>query len=139
MYSATAIVPTLKFTSAAAQRVVDAALDQTADEVESYYESSVSRWKTKVTFFQQRLTNERVIGTNSLVFVYNDENTRPHRINPRYARALRFKGRSGKIVFSKTGVNHPGTTGKKISQGIARQIQPVLLRRVNVGLQGVAQ
>lgn len=135
MYSAVAIVPNLGITSATAQRAVDAAFDQTADEVQSLYERVVRPWKTKVSFFQQRLRDERVIGTNSLVFVYNDEDTKPHRINPRRKRFLRFKGRGGNVIFSK-GVNHPGTTGKKISQGIARQIQPVLLRRVNLALQG---
>lgn len=53
-----------------------------------------------------RVTGE--LTTNNEVLYYRWSGTRPHRIEPKVAKALRFRGSSGNFVFAR-GVNHPGT------------------------------
>ena len=126
MYTVKSVVPTTKLNITALEKRLSKALDTTASNVNQRYHNVTRSWRTPVTFATETpTTNERTITTQSDIFLYNDEGTKPHRINPRRKRYLRFRGRSGDFVFSK-GVNHPGTKAKKITHGIAIAIQPVL-------------
>jgi len=127
MYNVKSIVPTTNVTIAELEKQLSKALDTTASDVNQRFARVTRQWRTPVTFATETpTTNERTITTQSDIFLYNDEGTRPHRINPRRKRFLHFYwGRQGRWVFSK-GVNHPGTKAKKITHGIAVAIQPVL-------------
>ena len=127
MYNVKALVPTTKHSVAELEKRLDRALDTTASDVNRRYAAAIRQWRTPVTFATETpTTNERTITTQSDIFLYNDEGTRPHRINPRRKRFLHFYWRrQGRWVFSK-GVNHPGTKAKKITHGIAVAIQSVL-------------
>lgn len=75
--------------------------------------------------------------TNNEVLYYRWSGTKPHRIEPKRAKALRFRGSSGNFVFAR-GVNHPGTkphpwietAGEKseaaIKAGFEREVGEVL-------------
>lgn len=48
------------------------------------------------------------VGSNRKIAELHHEGTRPHIIRARNAKALRYVGRDGNVVFAKS-VNHPGT------------------------------
>lgn len=52
-----------------------------------------------------------LVGSDNKIARLHHDGTRPHRINPRTAKTLRFHSH-GKIVFAKV-VNHPGTKANK--------------------------
>lgn len=82
-----------------------------------------------------RVTGEST--TNNEILYYRWSGTKPHRIEPKRAKALRFRGSSGNFVFA-GGVNHPGTkphpwietAGEKseaaIKSGFEREVGAVL-------------
>lgn len=82
-----------------------------------------------------RVTGEST--TNNEVLYYRWSGTKPHRIEPKRAKALRFRGSGGNFVFAR-GVNHPGTkphpwietAGEKseaaIKAGFEREVGEVL-------------
>lgn len=67
------------------------------------------------------------------MFVEND--TRPHVIRPRRARALRFLV-GNRVVFARR-VRHPGTKGKHMFREGAKEVHPIAVKLLRSALQQV--
>lgn len=111
-------------------------LRSAAKGVEKDYKATVATWKTPVEFETiislRGSRAEFLVGTNSKIYQYVDEGTKPHVILPKRAKMLRFQtgyrakttpnvigstqgGANGSIVYSK-GVMHPGTKARNFSK-----------------------
>lgn len=118
VYTAKAIIPRLKLTADGAKAAVKRGLDKSAREVRTDLEATTDGWKNPVDFtIDDPQENTRVIGTNNLIFLFNDQPTKKHDIRPKRRKRLRF-AIGGEVIYSKL-VRHPGTKGKFFTKKIA--------------------
>ena len=119
------------------ERAINNALNETALAVKADFGVITQTWKSRPSFNIRSGEWERIISTNSEIFGYVDEGTRPHRIEPRNAPRLSFQsgyarktvphviasrpgGAFGGTVYS-LGVNHPGFEGAHSAEEIAKK------------------
>lgn len=112
-----------------------------AKAVEKDYKATTATWKTPVEFetvISLRSSRaEFLVGTNSKIYEYVDQGTKPHVILPKKAKMLKFQtgytakttpgvigsvtgGATGSIVYSR-GVMHPGTKARRFSELINKK------------------
>lgn len=122
MYKATVIIPKNALQVPAVRRTVRVALDKSADLAERELAAPTRRWQKPVSFATSSPDeNTRVVGTNSDIYLFNDQPTKPHKIRARRARRLSFNWR-GRQRFPLE-VNHPGTKGKYLARRAAEVVQ----------------
>jgi len=124
-----------------------------ANAIEDDFNKTVEHWTKKPEF--EKIVDMGppiaiLVGTDNEVYGYVDKGTRPHKIYPRKAKALRFQsgyatktipgvigsmagGPFGDTVFSK-GVNHPGTKARNFSKEIEKKWQKKFKRRMEKAL-----
>lgn len=137
------------------RREVTRELRSIAENIRGDYEATTAGWRTSVTFVVREAAAVRggasiIIGTDSDVYRYVDEGTRPHSIKPKRAKILRFQtgyrpktrprvlrsasgGATGPAVFAKQ-VQHPGTRARGFTETIADKWQPRMARRVQLAI-----
>lgn len=112
------------------QQAIYAALDKEKQALEKDFDLTVKTWKRKPVFVIRQTATATTISTDSEIYGYVNEGTRPHVIRPRKAKSLRFyasgfvsktvpgvavarKGRaaSQNLTYSQ-GVAHPGFPGR---------------------------
>jgi hypothetical protein len=107
------------------------------------FEATTKTWNHKPVFTVDVSTKGQgpavLVGTNSEIYGYVNDGTKPHDIYPKRAKVLRFQGgysaktspgvigsgaggSSGATVFSR-GVRHPGTKARNFDEVIARKWQ----------------
>jgi hypothetical protein len=124
------------------------------------YGKTVATWRRKPKFEQLIGLDKQqatvLVGTDSEIYKYVDEGTRPHRIVPRRARYLRFQvgyraktvpnvigstagGKFGPIVYRKA-VQHPGFPGRNFTKIIQhRRKKPFRDAMLKAAQKGVAK
>lgn len=128
-------------------------------EVDKDFDSTVKTWDNKPKFDREFKSSKSQIrfftGTNNEIYGYVSGGTRPHRIVPKRAKVLKFKGTynaktspgsipagpggsSGADVFSK-GVMHPGTKPRNFDKQIAKKWEKNFRRRLVKTMQQVAK
>lgn len=118
IYTAKAIIPRLKLSADGAKGAVKRGLDKSAKAVRTDLEHTTDGWSTPVDFtIDDPQENTRVIGTNNLIYLFNDQPTKKHDIRPKRRKRLRFEA-GGEVIYSKL-VKHPGTKGKFFTKKIA--------------------
>lgn len=122
MYKARVILPKNALQVPALRAASRKALDRSADLGKRQLESDVRGWKHRVSFATSS-PNEftRVVGTNSDIYLYNDQPTKPHKIRARRGRTLSFVWRGRRRWPIE--VNHPGTKGKYMTKHAAELVQ----------------
>jgi aminoglycoside phosphotransferase len=122
MYKATVIIPKNALQVPAVRRAVRVGMDKSADLAERELAAPTRRWKHTVSFTTSSPDEyTRVVGTNSDIYLFNDQPTRAHKIAARRAKRLAFMSR-GRMRFPKV-VNHPGTKGKYLARRAAEVVQ----------------
>lgn len=117
----------------AVMRAVREEMLATGRDVKKDFERTTANWETPVDF---RVTAERdgvTISTESEIYGYVDDGTKPHDIAPKHAKRLRFsvggfqpktnprvigsgQGRSGAVTVFRRIVHHPGTEAREFSK-----------------------
>lgn len=153
-----AIVPKQTFTSKSFKEALIRALDKTSNQLVAEFKKTTRTWLTVVEFYATKRVEASgmlyiSIGTNSNIYRYVAEGTKPHVIRPKKSRALAYssgyrpKTRVGRIsgnaggafgdtVFSKE-VQHPGTQGRRFAQLIASKHRNLLQKNVNDELRKI--
>lgn len=126
----------------AVQRAVDEGYAKLAALTVEGFEKTTATWSTRPTFVIKVTRKGFTVGTDSAVFGYVDEGTRPHRIMPkrpdgvlRFQSPFRAKTRPGSLqsgsggsgpdtVYSR-GVNHPGSKARKFTEQVQKRIDKV--------------
>ncbi len=116
-------------------------LRSVARKVDKDFQATTSTWENKPEF--ETIISLRggraefLVGTNSEIFKFVDEGTKPHMIYPKKAKFLRFQGGynaktqpgvlgsgqssySGDTIFSR-GVKHPGNKPRKFTEMITKK------------------
>lgn len=127
---------------ATVQRAVDAGYAKLAALTVEGFERTTATWSKRPTFAVKITRKGFTVSTDSPIFGYVDEGTRPHRIMPkrpggvlRFQSPFRAKTSPGSIgsgsgstggdtVFSR-GVNHPGTKARNFTETIQKRIDKV--------------
>lgn len=156
-----AITPKGLTTSKEFKKAVTQPVDKTAKLVKRDYESTVRTWssKNKPTFdvIVAELDGEYTItaGTDSLLYKWADEGTKPHIIRPRKAKFLRFRvGGMAKttpgVIGSQAGslgngwrsadfVLHPGTRKREFSKNIQKRRQKTAEQEISQSVAKLAR
>lgn len=129
---------------------------EVAEEAKDDLERCVSNWNNKPTFEIIPTRDGFIIGTEDQIFEYVDEGTRPHTIQIKNARVLRFRpgyraktrpgvigsgsgGASGGFVYTNKPIQHPGTKARRFTQMVQRKAQnslPVVVAQKLGGVLG---
>ena len=139
---------------------VERTLDKTVKpELLREFESVVENWEHKPGFAARKSIRGRDIevsvyptGKHKKIWQYVSEGTRPHKIRPRWAKALRFQwggpgsyqpkttvrpttwGGPGTVSGGKTvyrqEVDHPGTEARNLEQFIGKRYQPKFVMHI---------
>lgn len=137
------------------EAAVRAAMQQAADEAVELYEQATKTWEHQPAFEQVPVKDGIIVGTDSDIFGYVDEGTKPHTITIKNARVLRFRrgyqaktspgvlgsgsgGASGEYAYAKT-VQHPGTKARNFTRLVQQKSQgqlPVIVAQKLGGLLG---
>lgn len=119
VYKAKAIIPHIKLSPENALKGQRRARQKTAKAAEAAFEHETRRWKTPVTFFTVDDGEIATIGTNSDIFLFNDQPTKRHQIRARRRRRLAFYSQRYRRMAFPIEVTHPGTKGKYITKRLA--------------------
>lgn len=120
---------------AALERIIENTLNETAAAAKVDFEVTQQTWSNKHAFVIRKKKNIREIFTDSEIYGYVNDGTRPHKIRTKTASTLAFQanyraktvvrrigsrqgGSSGPTVFARE-VNHPGTDGRHFDEEIA--------------------
>jgi hypothetical protein len=148
-----AIVPTSPvFDTKLTARLLELAVNATADAVQRDFQRTVTTWKRRPPFAIRRA---RVVGTDVVAFVGTDNDiygyvtrgTRPHVIRPVRAKTLKFRtgyraktspgfigarpgGAFGSLVSARE-VRHPGTKARNFEETIAKNNQRDFQERID--------
>lgn len=129
-------------------RALQDVLDDTAKLVKKDFDKTTSTWNHKPRFAIFR--NKpwvREVSTDSEIYGFVDEGTKPHEIRPRNGRVLVFKGNyrpkskvkvigsssggaAGAEVFTQKPVQHPGTEAREFSDMIQEEWEDELAKRI---------
>lgn len=123
-------------------RAVENALTGTARAIKADFETTTATWNTRPAFRIEKGEGERIIGTDSDVYGYLDEGTKPHTIEPRSPggvlafQPLGFRPKTRQnYIGSNTGnpgggpvvirrkVRHPGFPARNFAMKIAEKWQ----------------
>ena len=120
-----------------AKHIIDKNMKELADNAQSKFENVTSSWNTKVSYKQTATSENIVISTDSKVFNYVNNGTRPHTIVVGGAKMLQLKtgykakttpnslgvggGGSGGMAFRKS-VNHPGSEARRFDNSISTEV-----------------
>ncbi len=138
------------------ERAIKTAMQKTAQEAVEDYEQCVATWKHKPSFEITATKDGAVVGTDDEIFEYVDEGTRPHTIQVKNGRVLRFRtgyqaktrpgtigsssgGESGGVVYTPKPIQHPGTKARNFTKLVQRKAQntlPVILAQELGGALG---
>lgn len=131
----------------------------TGTEIKKQYTSTTRTWETRPKFTQRtvRLAYNPYtqVTTESEIYKFVDQGTKPHKIFPKKARFLRFQSKytaktTPKVIGSKAGgsfgdwitsrgVNHPGTQAREFTIEIQKKIEPFFWSKVNIALQSAVK
>lgn len=132
-----------KFKSAEFEREIARALESVANDIMLDFELTTATWKHDVKFTKLLQVGpaeaSALVGTDDEIYRYVDKGTRPHKIFPRRAKALRFwsifipKSQpntltsgygmiGGEQVYRKY-VKHPGTKARNFTKTITKMWQ----------------
>jgi hypothetical protein len=136
VYKAKAIIPKTTLSSANADKAIKRAREKTARKAVSAFEHTTRRWKTPVTFSITNDGDTTYVGTNSDVFLYNDQPTKKHKIRARRRKYLVFYSRNRWNYLKE--VNHPGTKGKYIARKVAAAMAGEFHRAMRIEMEGLA-
>ena len=78
-----------------------------------------------------------IVGSDLKHAVWMEYGTKPHIILPRRAKALRFIGRDGQVVFARR-VNHPGTKPRRMFERGGQEARPFAVSHLRKALRDVA-
>lgn len=156
-----AIVPKKTPNGAAYDKAIRKALDRFIERVRTDLKTTTRTWETVVVFRKQTTLEGSAlvaeITTDSKVYAWVNEGTRPHIIRPKKAKALRFQwggygsyksktipgqlssragGQSGDTVFRQE-VHHPGFEGRHFTEAIVKKRGDELPRDVNAAITSV--
>jgi len=135
--------------------VVEAAVDDLADEAQALYKQTVGSWDNRPTFtITKQVTAHEVtakVGTDSLIYKYVDEGTRSRDIVPRSAGGVLVfraeytprtrpgslssgaKRSSGPLIFTKRVRGHSIKARRftpQVREKVQEKVRPVLSRRM---------
>lgn len=127
--------------------VVDGALQSLArDEGIPAFQNTTRTWTHKPTFTVEKTTRGWAINTDSQIYQWVDQGTRPHVITAKNALLLKFPGPyqpktkpnvigsfaggRGRVWVSKRTVQHPGTEARNFRDIIMRRLQARAASRV---------
>ncbi len=135
-------------TAARAQQLIEAMLNDAADETLTLYGNTTRTWNTPVNFYKRRTKFGYSVGTRNKIFAYVDKGTRPHIIKPKGNYPLAFsiggrpKTRPGAITSyagstGRTGVfarevHHPGTKARAFTEAIQKRMDASMKRRARL-------
>lgn len=125
------------------EKAIRDAVQESADDAQELYESCVATWKHKPAFEQTKTKDGIIVGTEDQIFQYVDEGTRPHTIQVKNGRVLRFRGgyspkttpgkigsqgggASGGFVYTSKPIQHPGTAPRDFTGKVEKQVQGTL-------------
>lgn len=134
------------------ERAVDDALDETALDVQAEFGKTTATWENKPTFRRTKpRPSMRVISTDSAIYGYVNDGTKPHVIKAKTSRGLVFKpggspktqrgiigsgpGKRGANWVVKDEVQHPGTEARDFAAQIGDEAQDDLTRRVEQAIK----
>lgn len=137
------------------EKVIKRELEKEAKKILKDFETATATWVNKPEFQVLMDSEYAIVGTDDEIFGYVDEGTRPHRIEPRYAKALRFNSlfvpktkpntlkagggaSSPPVVFSQ-GVNHPGNEPRNITELISQRSQRRFVKSVDSAIVRMEQ
>lgn len=147
-----AVVPGRRLKTKDFEAAIERALIRTANQVQAEFKKTTRTWLTQVDFYITRVYRTSAalyinIGTDNEIYRYVSRGTKPHVIKPKKSRVLAYssgyrpKTRIGRISSSAGGsfgnsvfsgeVNHPGTTGRRFEELIAKKHQNTLQKNVN--------
>jgi len=138
------------------EQAVKEAMQEVAEDAKADYERTVSSWNHKPTFEITPTKDGAIVGTEDQIYEYVDEGTRPHTIQIKNARVLRFRGgyraktrpgvigsgsggASGDFVYTNKPIQHPGTKARRFTQMVQRKAQnslPVVVAQKLGGVLG---
>lgn len=129
---------------------LESAMKRVQRDIADDFSATTRTWNHKPKFdreFESTKQHIRVaVTTDSDIYRYVSEGTKPHIIRPRRGTTLRFQsgysaktspgaigsssgGASGEFIFTRRGVRHPGTKARKFPEAIAKkQERPIRLR-----------
>jgi len=127
------------------KKVVSSTMTGAAKGVQADFDSTTATWKSRPTFaISSPSTHVRRVQTDNLIYLFVDQGTRPHPINPRNGKALRFQGgfsakTSIRAIGSSAGgssgpfsirrsVMHPGTQAREFADAIREKWEAELPR-----------
>lgn len=143
----------------AMQQALVNGMHKVATQIKQDFEKTVQTWDEKPRFETHASLSSSeltvVVDTNSTVYRYVSEGTKPHTIRPKRVRALAFPGvynakttpgvleaksggASGDMVYTKE-VRHPGTQPRKFHEQIAKKWQPKFKHAMEPVMKEVAQ
>jgi hypothetical protein len=142
-------------------KVIKAAVMKSARLVERDYEATTRTWSSKnkprfdVTVDESGGDYSITAGTDSLLYKWTDEGTKPHIIRPRRSKFLRFRvgGRAKttpNVIGSQAGsrgdswrtadfVLHPGTRARNFTKRIKERRQKTVEQEISQGIAQVAR
>lgn len=150
-----AIVPKKPLWTGDVTAVLRGAVDKARKPIEEDLNAVTETWNHKVKFKVRWNTAgnniEMTITTNDKVFIYVNDGTRPHVIQPRTARRLVFQsgytakstvgslrsrrgGKSGPTVYAKL-VHHPGNEARKFDELVAKKHKNLLQKEVDAAIK----
>lgn len=153
-----AIIPK-KLNTDAMMKALTGEMKDIHKEVDKDFDSTVKTWDNKPKFDRKFKSSKSQIrfftGSSNEIYGYVSGGTKPHRIVPKRAKVLKFKGTysaktspgsiqagpggaSGADVFSK-GVMHPGTKPRNFDKQIAKKWEKNFRRRLVTTMQEVAK
>jgi hypothetical protein len=130
-------------------RAIENTLNAAAKSAKVDFDVTTRTWTDRPKFVIVKLPYERVVGTDSKIYLYVTRGTKRHKIKAKNARSLTFKvggfraktrpgwigsnkGAAGKDWRSAREVNHPGSKARDFEKTIGEKWQkelPVLMQK----------
>lgn len=150
LFSASVIVPKgVALNPKAMARAIENTLTAAARSAKVDFDVTTRTWTNRPKFIIVKLAYQRIVGTDSKVYLYVTRGTKRHKIKAKNARALTFrvggfraktrpgwigsnKGAQGKDWRSKREVDHPGSKARNFEKTIGEKWQkelPVLMQK----------
>lgn len=146
-----AIIPNSMISLAAQRSAVKAAMDNAAKQAKAEFEKTTATWSRRPEFTIEAPSEfSRTIATDSEIYGYVNDGTRPH-IIPVSGTAVIFPGglpktapriigsgtgSPGKRTFTTKPIHHPGTEAREFDDVIAEQMEPKLATEIQRAVDG---